>query len=80
MRTSLINAPQAGIRFNCMIRAAASPAWRDMALCMITVNIADSGLAFACFGRLGADYVNGGRPWARGGFSWRQARAYWGWG
>jgi hypothetical protein len=45
-------------------------AWRGAALCMIAVNIADSGLAFACFGRLSADFFNGGRSCARGDFSW----------
>jgi hypothetical protein len=46
---------QAAARFNCRVRAAAILDLRGMALCMIAVNIADSGLAFACFGRLGAD-------------------------
>jgi hypothetical protein len=46
---------QAATRFNSRVRAAAIPEWRGMALCMIAVNIADSGLAFACFGRLDAN-------------------------
>jgi hypothetical protein len=46
---------QAGGSFNSWVRSAAIPDWRGMALCMIAVNIADCGLAFACFGRLDAD-------------------------
>jgi hypothetical protein len=46
---------QAGDSFNSMVRSAAIPDWHGIALCMIAVNIADSRLAFACFGRLDAD-------------------------
>jgi hypothetical protein len=46
---------QAATRFNFWMRQAAILEGCGMALCMITVNIVDSGLAFACFGRLGAD-------------------------
>jgi hypothetical protein len=46
---------QAATRLISGVRGAAIPGWSGMALCMIAVNIADSGLAFACFGRLGAD-------------------------
>lgn len=60
-----------GGAFNSRVQAAAILTWHGVALCMIAVNIADSGLAFACFGRLGADFVNGGRSCARGDFSWR---------
>jgi hypothetical protein len=46
---------QAATRLISGMRMAAIPGWSGMTMCMIAVNIADSGLAFACFGRLDAD-------------------------